>query len=196
MSVAIRMPLPRRFTVNEYLVIERKAETKSEFHQGAILAMAGGLPDHNKIALNISGALWVGLKGGPSTAYSSDQRIAVAGGESIYYPDISVICGELKLFGRHRDVAENPKMVVEILSKSTGRYDRLVKVPLYQRTPTLTDVLLVAQDRVRVEHISREDGNSKWKPTVYGDLSDVIELASIQCTLPLSDIYLNVGPAS
>jgi len=189
---AIRMPLPRRFTVEEYLVIERKAETKSEFHQGQIFAMAGGLPDHNKIALNISGVLWAGLKGGPCTAYSSDQRIAVAGGESLYYPDISVICGELKLFGRNRDVAANPRMVVEILSKSTGRYDRLVKLPLYQRTPTMTDILLVSQDRVRLEHLSRNDELAKWKSTVYSKLTDVVELPSLNCALPIADVYSKV----
>jgi Uma2 family endonuclease len=123
-----------RFTVEEYLTIERKAPTKSEFHQGSILAMASGMPNHNLIASNVNGALWVSLKGGPCRIYSSDMRIAVASGEAVYYPDLSVICGELKLFGRHRDVAANPKLVVEVLSKSAGRYDRLVKLPLYQHS--------------------------------------------------------------
>jgi len=192
MGLAIRMPLPRRFTLDEYLVIERKAATKSEFHQGRILAMAGGLPDHNLITLNIGGALWEGLKGGPCRVYSSDQRTAVAGGESTYYPDISVICGEPKQFGRHRDVAANPRLVVEVLSKSTARYDRLVKVPAYQRTPTLSDILLVSQERDHVEHISRNEQTGEWKSKVYSNLADVIELPSIECSLALSDIYLNV----
>ena len=192
MGLAIRMPLPKTFTMEEYLVIERKATTKSEFHQGQILAMAGGMPAHNQIAVNISGALWIGLKGGPCTAYSGDQRVAVAGGEASYYPDVSVICGELKQYGRHRDVAANPKVVVEIQSKSTGRYDRLVKLPLYQRTPTITDIILVSQDRDRVEHFSRSEKPGKWKSTVHTALSDVIELASIGCQVVLSDIYLNV----
>ena len=192
MGVAIRMPLPRRFTLDEYLVIERKAATKSEFYQGAILAMAGGLPDHGLIASNINGALWNGLAGGPCRVYSSDVRVAVAGGDASFYPDVSVICGELQLFGRHRDVAANPKLVVEVLSKSTGRYDRLVKVPAYQQTASITDILLVTQERDRVEHISRYDKTSKWKSTVYNDLADVIEQPSIHCKLALSDIYLNV----
>ena len=192
MGVAIRMPLPRRFTLDEYLVIERKAATKSEFYQGAILAMAGGLPDHNLITSNITGALWSALKGSPCTPYSSDQRVAVAGGDASFYPDVTVLCGELKLFDRHRDVVANPKLVVEVLSKSTSRYDRLVKVPAYQRTPTMSDILLVSQDRDRVEHFSKNEKTGKWKSTIYTDLADVIELPSIQCSLALSDIYLNV----
>jgi Uma2 family endonuclease len=147
MGVPIRMPLPRRFTVNEYLVIERKAETKSEFHQGTILERTHRLPNRGLIACNASAALWHGLKGGPCTGYSSDMRIAVASGEAVYYPDVTVIHGELKLFDRHPDVAANPTLVVEVVPKSTSQYVRLVKLPLYQRTPTMTDVLLVSEDR-------------------------------------------------
>jgi len=186
------MPLPRRFTVEEYLVVERKAETKSEFHQGQIFAMAGGLPDHSLIASNMGIELGVRLKGQPCRVYNSDLKLAVAGGESVYYADVSVVCGELKLFGRHRDVAANPKLVVEVLSKSTGRYVRLVKLPLYQRTPTMTDILLVSQDRVRLEHLARNDEKAKWKSAVYSKLTDVVELPSLNCALPLADVYSKV----
>lgn len=192
MGLAIRMPLPRLFTIEEYLVIERKAATKSEFYQGQIFAMAGGMPDHGLITSNITAALWNGLKGGPCRVYSSDTRVAVAAGEASFYPDVTVVCGELKLFGRHRDVAANPRVVVEIQSKSTGRYDRTVKLPMYQRTPTTSDIILVSQDRDRVEHFSRSEKTGKWKSTIHSALSDVIELASIGCQLALSDIYLNV----
>ena len=47
------MPLPKVFTLEEYLILERKAKTKSEFHQGQIRAMAGGTPGHSLIAGNI-----------------------------------------------------------------------------------------------------------------------------------------------
>ncbi len=193
MGVAIRMPLPKRFTLEEYLVLERKAATKSEFHQGQILAMAGGMPDQNLISSNITGALWGSLKGGPCKAYTSDQRIAVSQGEASYYPDVTVICGELKQHGRHRDVAANPKVVVEVLSKSTAGYDKLVKLPLYQRTPTIGDILFVSQERNRVERISR--AGDQWKSTVFTELSDSVDVPSIDCSLALSDIYLNVRRA-
>jgi len=82
MGVGIRMPRPRRFTLEEYLVIERKAATKSEFYQGTILAMAGGLPEHGLITSNIIAALWNGLGRGPCRVYSSDLRVAVGGGDA------------------------------------------------------------------------------------------------------------------
>ena len=186
MGAPIRMPQPRRFTVDEYLRIERKAEFKSEFHQGQILAMAGGTPSHNSIAPNMSSALSPQLKG-RCRMFNSDQRIAVAEGEAVYYPDISVACGEPKLQGRHHDVIGNPALVVEVLSRLTARYDRLVKVPQYQRTPSIIDILLVAQDRPRVEHCTR--GSDKWSWITCSNLKDVIDLPGLKCTLALADVY-------
>ena len=190
MAVAIRMPLPKRFTLSEYLVIERKAETKSEFHQGQIFAMAGGMPDHSLIAGNIVVELGQRLKGGSCRVYNSDLRTAVANGEAVYYADVAVVCGEPKLHGHHRDVISNPILVVEVLSRSTARYDRLVKVPLYQRTPSIQDILLVSQDRARVDQISRTA--SGWKTVAHSGLAATIEIPVLGCTLPLSAVYANI----
>ena len=190
MSVPIRMPQPKRFTIAEYLTIERKAATKSEFHQGQILAMAGGSPNHNTIGPNIVIALGPQLRGTSCRILSSDQRVAVADGEGSYYPDLSVACGELKYHARHRDVITNAVLVVEVLSKSTAGYDRLVKVPMYQQTPSINDILLVSQDRARVEHFTRDKG--KWNLNTYSELGGVIPLPCRNCTLALADIYSNI----
>ena len=189
---ATRMPLPRRFSFAEYLTIERRAETKSEYCQGVILATAGGLPDHSLIATNISSALAGQLKRSKCRVYNSDLRLAVAAGEGSFYPDAMVVCGDLKLFNRYRDVIANPVLVVEVLSRSTVSYDRLVKLPLYQRTPSIEDILLVSQDKARVEHLFRAGKSGRWKSLVYSQLADVVELPNIRCALALSDIYANV----
>jgi len=186
------MPLPKRFTIQEYLTIERKAETKSEYCDGMILAMAGGLPDHSTITSNIGIELGARLKGGPCRIHFSDLRVAAAEGESIYYPDVTVIRGGVKLFGRYRDVTANPVLVVEVLSRSTSSYDRLVKVPQYQRTPSMADILLVSQDKTRVEHLARVDKTGKWKTTVHASLTAAVDLPRIGCSLPLVDVYSGV----
>ena len=117
MSVPIRMPRPKSFTIGEYLTIERKALTKSEFHQGQILAMAGGMPNHNSISSNINGALWSQLRARKCRLFTGDQRVLVAEGEASYYPDVSVTCGEIKYQDRHRDVITNPALVELTLGK-------------------------------------------------------------------------------
>ena len=130
------------------------------------------------------------MKGRNCGIFNSDLRTAVADGDAIYYPDVSVVCGELKYHGRQRDVITNPALVVEVLSKSTARYDRLVKVPLYQRTPSVKDILLVSQDRARVEHLSRI-GNS-WKSVTHSGIDAVVEIQHLNCALALADVYNNL----
>ena len=190
MSVPIRMPRPKSFTIGEYLTIERKAATKSEFHKGQILAMAGGMPNHNSTSSNINGALWSQLRARKCRLFTGDQRVLVAEGEASYYPDVSVTCGEIKYQDRHRDVITNPALVVEVLSRSTSRYDRIVKLPLYKRTSPIRDILFVTQDRPRVEHFTRvmED----WKATEYVKLTDVIDLPNLRCILAIADVYANI----
>ena len=101
-----------------------------------------------------------------------------------------MVCGELRFQGHHRDVISNPGIVVEVLSRSTARYDRLIKVPIHQNTPTIQEILLVLQDRAKVEQISRNDGG--WKTIAYSGLSVVLEIAQPAWRLPLADIYANI----
>ena len=81
--------------------------------------------------------------------------------------------------------------MVEVLSRSTARYNRLVKVPLYQRTPSINDIRLVAQYRPRVEHFTRI--LDKWKAVTYSNLTDVISLPHLKCALALVEVYEGIA---
>src|SRR5882672_4339031 len=84
----------RRFTEAEYLAIEREAETKSEFYDGEMFAMAGARRNHNLITGNIFGELREQLRKGPCEAYLADMRVKVAKTGLYTYPDLVVVCGE------------------------------------------------------------------------------------------------------
>jgi Uma2 family endonuclease len=89
---------------------------------------------------------------------SSDQRVRTR--ERHYgYPDLTVVCGALAL--ADGDVIENPTMLVEVLSPSTEQYDRGLKWDDYQELPSLTDYLLVSQDRARIAHFARR--GQEWR---------------------------------
>ncbi len=82
------------FSLDEYFGFEMQAETRFEFCDGAILAMAGGAPRHNRVAMNAAAALH--RREGPCRAFGSDQRIGT--GDGVYtYPDAMVVCGQLEL---------------------------------------------------------------------------------------------------
>ena len=116
--------LKPKLTAAEYLAIERRAETKSEFYKGEMFAMAGASRDHNRVKSNLEFQLNVRINGGPCQTFSSDQRVMVPDTGLYTYPDILIVCGPEEFDPLDKDTLVNPTAVVEVLSPSTERYDQ------------------------------------------------------------------------
>ncbi len=109
------------------------------------------------------------------------------------YPDIVVICGEPAYHDTHQDIVLNPNVIVAVLSPSTEAFDRGEKFTRYQSwNPTLTDYVLVSQDRPQIEHFARQKDGS-WLYRIHTGLDASVFLASIGCTLRLADVYEGVA---
>ena len=76
---------------------------------------------------------------------------------------------------------------VEVLSDSTERYDRGVKMQHYRQIPTLAAVLLVSQHEPRIEVWDR-GADDAWAATVSGP-AEIATIAAIDCTLSVDDVY-------
>src|SRR5438067_8993045 len=143
----------------EYLRRERLAEYKSEYLNGEIFAMAGASEQHNLIAGNIFGELREQLKTGSCRAYTSDMRVRVRSNGLYTYPDVIVVCGEPQFEDKEVDSLVNPTMLIEVLSPSTERYDRIAKTSYYRTIDSLAEYLLVAQDEISLEqYVINADG--------------------------------------
>src|SRR5438132_2605586 len=104
------------------------------------------------------------------------------------YPDVVVVCGEPEFEDKEVDTLLNPTVLIEVLSQSTERYDRIAKTSYYRTIDSLKEHLLVAQNEVRVEQYSRE-ANDQWLLTEHLALDSAVNLESVGCTLTLSDVY-------
>ena len=175
-------------TQQDYLDQERQAETKSEYWNGEIYAMAGASPRHTLIAANIIISLGSRLKGRPCTVHTGDLRVSIAQTGLHTYPDVVIVCGQPVYEDRQKDTLLNPAIVVEVLSKSTESHDRGVKFEHYRRLESLTDYLLVSQDTACIEHRVRQP-DDKWLLGIYQGLDTVVPLSSIDCELPLAEAY-------
>ena len=175
-------------TPEEYLALERQAETKSEYLGGEMFAMAGASFAHNMIASNTLVSLVPQLKRRSCTAHSSDLRVNVRATSFYAYPDIVVVCGQPQFEDRHRDTLLNPTAIFEILSRSTEGYDRGEKFAQYRMLETLTDYILISQNRPLVEHFTRQPDES-WLLKGYSGMDTILLIPSIGCELPLADIY-------
>jgi Uma2 family endonuclease len=148
----------------EYLAWERQQPSKHEYFDGEVFAMSGASPRHNRLSVRICVALELAV-GKTCNVFTSDQRLRT-GRARYVYPDAVVVCGKPTV--EHDDVITNPTVVVEVLSSSTEQYDRGLKWDGYQSRESLTDYVLVSQDRARIEHFGRKDAQSSWTYTAAG----------------------------
>lgn len=192
------MGLPESIlTEDEYLRLERAAEERHQYVDGEIFAMAGESEVHGYITGNAFASLHGQLNDSPCRARFANTKVrsgplpkAPKRPAGLYsYPDIVVICDEPKYLDKHRDVVLNPKVIVEVLSESTEAFDRGAKFTRYQRyNPTLTDYVLISQDRPQIEHYHRESDGT-WTYQCHDGLKATVKLASIKCRLKSAEVY-------
>ena len=186
--------LPKRFfTPEEYLELEGPAEYKSQYVAGEIFAMAGAKPAHDKITSNILAGLHRRFRDRGCDVFTSDIRVGVRAGEMYTYPDISALCGDpmFEAVGAAPPSLLNPQAIFEVLSPSTEAFDRGEKFARYRRLDSLTDYVLVSAVTMRVEHHHLQD-SGVWAYDDYNHPENILKLASIDCELPLGEIYERV----
>jgi Uma2 family endonuclease len=185
-------PDRRRVSLSDYVTAEQYAASKHEFYQGEIFAMAGASPRHNRIATNIVALLHRILEGGPCEVFGSDQRIWIEGADLSTYPDASVICGGVQVDDVDHYAATNPRVIVEVLSKSTENYDRGPKFELYQHLGSFAEYVVVYQTEPRIIHYTRQDDGT-WNYKLLIGEQETLRLHSLEGELPLASIYRNVA---
>jgi Uma2 family endonuclease len=146
----VRADLPT--TYEEYLIFEESVDSRHEFIDGDILAMAGGTRRHAVLKSRLSTKLTIGIgEGGPCHVEDSDSRVVVDRGDgslNAYYPDMVVLCGEGETHPRDREGGLiNPTLLVEVTSRSTEKRDRGVKLDAYRLISSLREYVIVSHIR-------------------------------------------------
>jgi Uma2 family endonuclease len=178
----------RYLSVDEYFVIEAMSDTRHEYIDGEVLAMAGGSPRHNQVVTNLVRVVGNALAGTGCRIFGSDQRIALPDGRYTY-PDAIVFCGPLQLVAGRPATATNPVVLVEVLSESTRAYDRGEKLDAYKQIPGLREVLLVDPDpAAEVERWVCTDG--RWERIPVDAPS--FELSCVPVVVPLAALYADL----
>lgn len=176
------------YTIPEYLEMENAATEKHEYYQGEIFAMSGAGARHNIISINLIASLKSRLKGKGCRPYGSDMRINIPENTLFTYPDVSVICGQVKTIKEDKNTAIQPTAIFEILSPLTSNSDRGIKFMLYRAIPTLKDYILVDSGSIHVEHFAINKAGL-WQLKEYAMLQDIIDIETLQVQLSLEEIY-------
>lgn len=176
-----------RYTFREYLEIEKRSGSlRHEYVAGDVFAMAAGSVEHAALAGAVVGLLFAHLRGGPCRVYGSDLGIWIEGADVATYADATVVCDPIERAPGTSSHVKNPRVIVEVLSPSTERYDREQKRLYYQSLPSLAEYVIVAQDRRRIEVWRREGG--EWVRAVH-DAGSRATLTSIGLELSVDELY-------
>lgn len=187
---ALRQPCDL-ISADDFLLRERLAETKSEYVNGHVYAMAGARVSHQRVTINLTTALHRQLRERPCEVFSTEMKVRIDKANAFHYPDVSGLCGPLLWHDKMQDAYCNPAIIFEVLSPSTEAYDRGEKFHRYRLLDSLLEYVLVRPERVEVEVFTRFT-TQEWKSVLYNELSDTITLNTLGCTLSLAEVYERV----
>lgn len=185
------LPKPS-LTIEEYIELDKNSEERFEYFNGEIFGMAGGSPNHARIAGRVYATLEAKIAGKNCEAFNSEIRVKVPTDLPYRYPDVSVVCGKPIFELLHGvEILTNPVLLVEVLSPSTAAYDLDAKFTAYQSISSFREYLVIAQDRPHViRHVRQPQGG--WLRTEVNGLQNEVTLESLDVALPLSEIYARV----
>ncbi len=182
----------KRYTPEEYLALEEKAEYKSEYHGGEIIPMTGGSLNHNRIINRVCAFLLYALRGKDCKPFSSGVRLWISKYSKFTYPDVMVIQGEPVLHQNRTDTVENPRLIIEVSSKSTEDYDKKDKLRYYRSIPTLQEYVLINQYELEIQQYTKSDGDF-WIYRVYELTEDIVKFGSIEVEMTVAEIYEGIS---
>lgn len=178
-------PAIRPMTLDEFLRWDDGTDTRYELIGGFPVAMAPTLEVHRVLAMRLGSRIDAALsKRRPCNAQIEAGVIRPDRADSFFVADIAATCAS---YEPGRQFVQDPILIVEILSPSTERHDRRVKLPSYQQIGSVQEILLLASDEPYAE-LHRRQGD-QWTihivPTAQGTLS----LTSVGVELPLTELY-------
>ena len=171
----------RAMTPDEFLVWEAGQELKWEFGGFEPVAMTGDTDAHAAIQANIITALTIRLRGQP--CYVRGSEIKVQTGPGYRYPDAFVSCTPV---ARGATVAADPVVVFEVMSESTSRTDRTVKLVEYRLLPSVQRYVMLEQDQVLATVVART--GTGWGLETL-DASGVLSMPEIGVEVAMAELY-------
>lgn len=109
------------YTPEEYCALEARSETRCEYLDGEVFAMAAASASHNLIKGNLIAALRPGARQRGCRIFDENMRLAVQDGVYYTYPDVFIGCDPADR--RDPYLMRHPVLIAEILPPATVEYD-------------------------------------------------------------------------
>ncbi|MEY4934006.1 MAG: hypothetical protein RIS64_365 [Bacteroidota bacterium] len=185
---------PRLYTLGEYLQRSEKVQERLEYHNGFIIKVSKTNVSQNTISTNIVAALKNAFKN------IQDKKYQVFSGQQIVYlpkfnfglyPDVLAFVDPPEYFDKNQVLLTNPLIIVEVLSRSTKKYDKTQKFIEYKSLESFQEYILIDQDRCQVD-VFFQKAPHLWSDASFTNLTDTIHLHSVGCSISVADIYEDI----
>jgi len=184
MNVALRKPM----TQKEFLAWAETQDGRYEFDGIQPIAMTGGDLGHSRLIRNVNRQLGNRLEGKSCEPLGPDAGVATIG-DTVRYPDAVVTC--TKFSARDR-VVPNPVIVFEVVSPSSVRIDRVIKLREYQAVSTIRRYVIVEPDAIAITVFSRDHEGEAFRATGLAE-DDILQLTEVGIEIPVAAIYEGIA---
>ncbi len=185
---AVKYTILKGMNPLEYIEWETTQPNKNEYIAGSVYAMAGASINHNKILTNIMRKISPYLYGKECEIYASDLRVFVKSREAFFYPDATIVCGEIELAEEFKETVKNPSVVFEILSPSTEHYDMGKKFFNYMQIDSLKETIAIDSREMNIK-IGRRKENNLWAFEELTQPDQIFTIETIQFSMSVQDLY-------
>ena len=172
------------YTVEEWLSWDE--DVRSELYEGMLIMLAQPTQQHQEVLMEIASQIHLYLKGKPCKVFPAPFGVKLFKKEdTAFEPDIVVVCDKSKLDGKICNGA--PDMVIEILSPSTERMDRVFKYRKYEKAG-VREYWIVDPKHKYIQAGLLDNG--KYAITFYEAEDHVAPVAVLEgCEINLADVF-------
>jgi Uma2 family endonuclease len=186
------MPLSARkatmMTLDEFLAWEIEQPDRHEFFRGEVFLMVGASQVHNVVGVNLTVALHNRLDPSSCRVLANGMKVRIDLADAIFYPDVVVSCSRSDRALTHALL--EPTFIAEVLSPSTGNFDKSAKFAAYRRIPALGEYLLV-EPHTRIVELFRRTPAGTWEVTEPSD-NGMLMLESLGISFPVEELFVGL----
>jgi Uma2 family endonuclease len=180
MNIALHKP----WTQERFFAWAQAQDVRYEFDGVQPVAMTGGNAGHSLVMRNVNFALLARLRRGPCQPLGPDAGIETID-KAVRYPDALVTCSKFELADH---TIPGVVVVFEVLSPTSGRVDRIVKVREYAAVPSIRRYVIVESSSIGLTVMDRSGPDEVWRTTVLTN-EDILRMPEIGIEIPVAEIY-------
>jgi Uma2 family endonuclease len=183
MSAVLQTP----WTEEQFLDWAEARDEPYEFDGFRPVAMTGGTGRHDTVTTNIAIALRRRLDGSPCSSWGPNLGIRTIRGR-IRYPDALITCTKFPDGDR---IAPDPRVVFEVVSPTSVRMDRVLKVREYQAVPSILRYVIVETATPTILALHRTSGTDPWTLTPLA-IDDPMPIPEAATEIQVAELYARI----